>query len=143
MAAMTRIRRQAILRQATGYIELGELLVDAATPLPASARRVFERALEMLAELPEPTRSLPHAKLLEGEALRALGRWDEALVPLRTVTEAEADRIAGARERRLWQRDEPLADPAPLNVLYISQLAREQGIKVLLSGSAGDDLFTG
>jgi len=36
-----------------------------------------------------------------------------------------------------------LADPAPLNVLYISQLAREQGIKVLLSGTGGDDLFTG
>lgn len=39
--------------------------------------------------------------------------------------------------------DEPLADPAPLNVMYISQLARESGIKVLLSGAGGDDLFTG
>ena len=39
--------------------------------------------------------------------------------------------------------DEPIADPAALNVLYISQLAREQGIKVLLSGAGGDDLFTG
>src|SRR5690606_23424559 len=39
--------------------------------------------------------------------------------------------------------EEPLADPAPLNVLYISRLAREQGIKVLLSGAGGDDLFTG
>lgn len=41
------------------------------------------------------------------------------------------------------QLDEPLADPAPLNVLYISRLARERGIKVLLSGTGGDDLFTG
>ena len=41
------------------------------------------------------------------------------------------------------QLDEPLADPAPLNVLYISQLARESGMKVLLSGAGGDDLFTG
>lgn len=39
--------------------------------------------------------------------------------------------------------DEPLADPAPLNVLYISRLAREHGIKVLLSGAGGDDLFSG
>jgi asparagine synthase (glutamine-hydrolysing) len=39
--------------------------------------------------------------------------------------------------------DEPLADPAPLNVLYISRLARQQGIKVLLSGAGGDDLFSG
>jgi asparagine synthase (glutamine-hydrolysing) len=39
--------------------------------------------------------------------------------------------------------DEPLADPACLNVLFISELARSQGIKVLLSGAGGDDLFTG
>jgi asparagine synthase (glutamine-hydrolysing) len=39
--------------------------------------------------------------------------------------------------------DEPLADPACLNVLFISQLAREHGIKVLLSGAGGDDLFSG
>jgi len=36
-----------------------------------------------------------------------------------------------------------LADPAPLNVIYISRLAREQGIKVLLSGAGGDDVFSG
>lgn len=41
------------------------------------------------------------------------------------------------------QLDEPLADPASLNVLYISRLARQHGIKVLLSGAGGDDLFTG
>jgi asparagine synthase (glutamine-hydrolysing) len=41
------------------------------------------------------------------------------------------------------QLDEPLADPAALNVRYISALARQQGIKVLLSGTAGDDLFSG
>lgn len=39
--------------------------------------------------------------------------------------------------------DEPLADPACLNVLFISEFARRQGIKVLLSGVGGDDLFTG
>ena len=43
----------------------------------------------------------------------------------------------------VFQLDEPLADPAPLNVLYISRLARKQGIKVLLSGAGGDDIFTG
>jgi asparagine synthase (glutamine-hydrolysing) len=39
--------------------------------------------------------------------------------------------------------EEPIADPASLNTYYISKLAREQGIKVLLSGTGGDDLFTG
>lgn len=51
--------------------------------------------------------------------------------------------MAAGFERMVYQLDEPLADPAPLNVLYISQLAREHGIKVLLSGAGGDDLFSG
>jgi len=54
MTAMTRLRRQAILRQATGYIELGELLVETDRPVPASASRLLERALGLLAELPGP-----------------------------------------------------------------------------------------
>jgi asparagine synthase (glutamine-hydrolysing) len=59
------------------------------------------------------------------------------------IVKIDASRMAGDLERMVWQLDEPLADPAPLNVLYISELARQQGIKVLLSGSGGDDLFTG
>jgi asparagine synthase (glutamine-hydrolysing) len=43
----------------------------------------------------------------------------------------------------VWQLDEPMADPAPLNVLAIARLARQEGIPVLLSGAGGDDLFTG
>ena len=43
----------------------------------------------------------------------------------------------------LYHLDEPQADPAPLAVMHIAQLAREQGIKVLLSGTGGDDIFTG
>lgn len=39
--------------------------------------------------------------------------------------------------------DEPQADPAALNNLHISALARSHGIKVLLSGAGGDDVFTG
>jgi asparagine synthase (glutamine-hydrolysing) len=63
-------------------------------------------------------------------------------VKLHTV-EIEASRMAGDLERMIWQLDEPLADPAPLNVLYICELARKNGMKVLLSGAGGDDLFTG
>ena len=46
-------------------------------------------------------------------------------------------------EDMVYQLDEPQADPAALNVLFISQLARQNGIKVLLSGAGGDELFTG
>ena len=63
-------------------------------------------------------------------------------VPLEIVR-IDAARMAADLPAMVVQLDEPLADPAPLNVLYISRLAREQGIKVLLSGTGGDDLFTG
>lgn len=78
------------------------------------------------------TDDLPYAR----QVARHLG------VPLEVVR-IDAGRMAGDLERMVAQLDEPLADPAPLNVLYISQLAREQGMKVLLSGAGGDDLFTG
>jgi len=63
-------------------------------------------------------------------------------VPLEVVR-IDASRMAHDLPAMVAQCDEPLADLAPLNVLYISRLAREQGIKVLLSGAGGDDLFTG
>jgi asparagine synthase (glutamine-hydrolysing) len=52
---------------------------------------------------------------------------------------AMADELANM----VWHLDEPQADPAPLNALFIARLAREHGIKVLLSGAGGDDIFTG
>jgi asparagine synthase (glutamine-hydrolysing) len=46
-------------------------------------------------------------------------------------------------DEMIWHLDEPQADAAPLNVLNIAQLAREKGIKVLLGGAGGDDIFSG
>lgn len=114
MPAMSRIRRQAILRQAVGYIELGELLVETDKPVPASAEKLLRRALHTLDELPEPTRSKPDAKLLEGEALRALGRWQEAITPLTLVSEQDPLRLEawlglGWCLKRLGQLDAAIA----------------------------------
>ncbi|MDZ7938375.1 MAG: asparagine synthase (glutamine-hydrolyzing) [Rhodoferax sp.] len=63
-------------------------------------------------------------------------------VPL-SVVRVDPALIATDFEALVNQLDEPLADPAAFNVLYIARLARHQGIKVLLSGTGGDDLFTG
>jgi asparagine synthase (glutamine-hydrolysing) len=59
------------------------------------------------------------------------------------VVHVDAERMANDVATMIAQLDEPLGDPAALNVLYISRLAREHNIKVLLSGAGGDDLFTG
>lgn len=63
-------------------------------------------------------------------------------VPLEVV-QIDHCKFAQNFEKMIYQLDEPLADPAPLNVLWISEIASQLGIKVLLSGSGGDDLFTG
>lgn len=46
-------------------------------------------------------------------------------------------------DKMIYHLDEPQADAAPLNVMNICKKAREQGIVVLLGGTAGDDLFSG
>ena len=93
MTAMPRHRRQAILREASGYVELGELLLEPTRPVPPSSEKLLHRALDLVSLLPEPTRSTAGAKLLEGEALRALGRWHDSLEAFRMVAAQEPKRL--------------------------------------------------
>jgi asparagine synthase (glutamine-hydrolysing) len=74
---------------------------------------------------------LPYARL----AAKALG------VNLHVAEVAQENLVD--LEKLVWHLDEPQADPAALNSFYICQLARQQGIKVMLSGAGGDDIFTG
>ena len=46
-------------------------------------------------------------------------------------------------EKMIYYLDEPQADPAPIHVMLIAEQARNDGIKVLLSGTGGDDIFSG
>ncbi|HSZ73099.1 MAG TPA: asparagine synthase (glutamine-hydrolyzing) [Cytophagaceae bacterium] len=46
-------------------------------------------------------------------------------------------------DQMIYHLDEPQADAAPLNVLEISKAALNDGVKVLLGGTGGDDLFSG
>lgn len=131
--------RQAVQRQMVADVPVGAFLSGG---LDSSAIVAFARevnpdihcfTIESVGGQEEgATDDLPYAR----KVARHLG------VSLEVVS-IDANRMAGDLERMVAQLDEPLADPAPLNVLYISQLAREQGIKVLLSGAGGDDLFTG
>jgi asparagine synthase (glutamine-hydrolysing) len=58
------------------------------------------------------------------------------------VAEVTAD-ICDDVDFMIHHLDEPQADLAPLQVYLISSLARSMGVKVLLSGAGGDDLFGG
>jgi asparagine synthase (glutamine-hydrolysing) len=74
---------------------------------------------------------LPHASLVA----RTFG------MPLHVVT-ASPD-LRTQTDRMVWQLDEPIGDPAALNVWYLSEAARAAGVTVLLSGAGADDIFTG
>jgi len=62
-------------------------------------------------------------------------------VPLHVVKSGSG--MARDFEKMIYHLDEPQPDPAALNVLQIARLSREMGIKVLLSGAGGDDIFGG
>lgn len=87
------VPRQILLRRAAGYLELGELLVEPDAETPATARRLLERALGELAQLPDEVRQGGLASLIEGEALRAMGSWSEALVPLGRAADTDPERM--------------------------------------------------
>ena len=73
----------------------------------------------------------PHARLVAG----ALG---VKLVEVPTGAD-----LIDALPEMIWALDEPTADFAALQTLLLARAARAVGIKVLLSGVGGDDLFTG
>ena len=43
----------------------------------------------------------------------------------------------------IFKLEEPIADPASFSTFFISKLAKKMGIKVLLSGIGGDEVFAG
>jgi asparagine synthase (glutamine-hydrolysing) len=51
--------------------------------------------------------------------------------------------IADYLEHMIYHLDEPQADSGPITTYLICKSAHEKGIKVLLSGTGGDDVFTG
>ena len=63
-------------------------------------------------------------------------------VPL-NIIDVNSKMLTDNIEKMIFQLDEPLADPAAINVSFICSLAKQNNIKVLLSGAGGDDIFSG
>jgi tetratricopeptide (TPR) repeat protein len=77
VSAQHRIRRQQLLRQAEGYLELG---------MPQHALDVLDRWGP--AEMPSV-----RAAYLRGEALRELGRWSDAIAALNMAAEGMPEEV--------------------------------------------------
>ncbi len=131
----------AVERQMVSDVPLGAFLsggLDSSAIVAYARQHTTERLQcftidfdEALAKQEGFVRDLPYAE-------RVAKHLDVDLHVVRVGSE-----MADELPRMVWQLDEPQADLSALNVLFISRLARQHGIKVLLSGAGGDDLFTG
>ena len=77
------------------------------------------------------TNDLPYAKMVASHLDVSLN-----------IIDGRADWL-NSFDKMVWQLDEPQADLAPINVSLISQFAKKMGLKVLIGGTGGDDIFSG
>lgn len=134
--------RVAVQRQMVADVPVGAFLSGG---LDSSAVVAFAR------EVSPDVRLQCFTISLDDEAARQEGMAADLPYAERVATHLGVDlhtvhvgpEMADELSAMIYHLDEPQADPAPLNALFISRLAREHGIKVLLSGAGGDDIFTG
>jgi asparagine synthase (glutamine-hydrolysing) len=74
----------------------------------------------------------PHARL----AADAVGAVSRGVVVSPTAFFRELPRL-------IWHEDEPIAFPSSVPLYFVSRLARDHGVKVVLTGEGADELFLG
>lgn len=93
MPDYSRIRRQQLLREAEGYLDLCTSLSDL-WPLSQTSRdRMAKRALDVLTRLDPGTGHRAHALFLAGLAYRTMERFAEAIEPLKQAADLDGDNI--------------------------------------------------
>jgi asparagine synthase (glutamine-hydrolysing) len=143
--AIVQVRKyltQAVERQLVSDVPVGAFLsggLDSSSVVALAQRRMGGERLQCftigftdtVAKAEGMAADLPHAQKVA----------EHLNVDLHTIY--VSSEMVDELQKMVFYLDEPQADPAPINALFISQLAREQGIKVLLSGAGGDDIFSG
>lgn len=54
-----------------------------------------------------------------------------------------AERFLDFLPRAIWHQDEPIGEPASIPLYFVSKLAKDNGVTVLLTGEGSDELFAG
>jgi asparagine synthase (glutamine-hydrolysing) len=54
-----------------------------------------------------------------------------------------AEDFLGFLPKYVWHMEEPVCEPPAIALYYVSKLARDHGVKVLISGEGGDEAFAG
>ena len=83
MSDPNRIRRQQLLRQAEGYLELITLYGERWTCAADVRDTLASRALETLERIDNPGGMKAQVLFLRGQALRAMEHFTDAVAPLR------------------------------------------------------------
>jgi tetratricopeptide (TPR) repeat protein len=88
-----RVRRQQLLREAEGYLDLATVFSNR-WGLAVRQRDVLaQRALDQIEKVKQLGGALFEAHYLEGEALRTLERWPDAIVALEAARDEDATNI--------------------------------------------------
>ena len=93
MTKYQRIRRQQILREAEGYLDLIIAFSDQWPLDPALRDRLALRALDALQSLPAGAGQRAGSLDLTGQAYRAMERYREAIPPLESAAVLEPDNL--------------------------------------------------
>jgi tetratricopeptide (TPR) repeat protein len=87
------IRNQQRLRAAEGYLDFLVVFADRWLPDPDARDCLAERALAELEQLPDDAKWQAEKAYLQGQALRTMERYEEALVPLTKSAELQPENI--------------------------------------------------
>ena len=91
MSDFSRIRRQQLLREAEGYLELTTVLADQ-FPLSVERRDILaNRALEILSRVESSGSNKAHALYLSGQCFRTMERYHEAIEPLKQSADLDGE----------------------------------------------------
>lgn len=131
----------AVQRQLVSDVPVGAHLSGG---LDSSAVVVMARRAEPGRKLPCFTMAFPEtAEFDESSADLSYARKIAQKLDVELVEVAMDPNAIRRMPEMIARLDEPQADPAPINALVIAERARDMGIPVLLSGTGGDDLFSG
>jgi len=86
-------RREKLIRQAEGYLELVNACCDFWEPTADVRDPLVYRALAALSDLGEADQRKPHVLYLTGQSLRSLELYRDAIGPLREAAQLEPDNI--------------------------------------------------
>jgi len=141
-AALTSLIDEVVREQMVADVEVGALLsggVDSSAIVAAMCRATAPANITTFCAV-IPDRGGPSDNF--GDDLRHARQVAAAFGVRLMEVPTEPDLIGGLGDM-VWSLDEPTADFAALQTRILAEAAADAGIKVLLSGVGGDDLFTG